>query len=176
MKIPPVFALARPRLATSLNRAWTVPFTLLVAPAGSGKTTALSQLASEARDTGYPVAWYRAEPSDRDEREVLRHLDAAFARSMTSHPEGWKSVEAAAAALEARAESKTALVIDDLHTLEGSSGERALERFLGYLPPNVHLVAAARRPPSFNLTRLRLLDQLIRDRSRRPPVSLLGDR
>jgi DNA-binding SARP family transcriptional activator len=161
VKIPPVFGLSRPRLTDSLNRVWTVPFTLLVAPAGSGKTTALSHLATEATAAGRLTAWYRAEPSDGDEHAVLRYLDAAFARSTGSHPEGWTSVEAAAAAMEARAGPEMALIIDDLHTLEGSSGELALERLLGYFPPNVHLVAAARRPPLFNLARLRLLDQLI---------------
>ncbi len=155
-----VEALARPRLAALLDRAWRVPITLLVAPSGSGKTTAISQFVEAARETGRPVAWYQAEASDADEQQLVRHLDAAFALSSGTPRVGWSTVESAAVSLESDASGERALVIDDLHALEGSQAEKSLERLASYMPSAVHLILAGRRPPSFNLPRLRLQGQL----------------
>jgi DNA-binding SARP family transcriptional activator len=160
VRAPRIHALERPRLTALLGRAWGVPLTLLVAPSGSGKTTALCQFVEAAKKAGRPVAWCQVEESDADERELLRHLDAAFAQCEGTESSGWSTVEATAATFESWSGNERALVIDDLHLLEGSAAEKALERLTGYLPPSVHLVVAGRRPPTFNLPRLRLQGQL----------------
>ena len=160
VRAPRIQALERPRLAALLGRAWGVPLTLLVAPSGSGKTTALCHFCDDAIRNGRPVAWCQVEETDADEGALLRHLDAAFALSRGAGPTGWSTIEDAAATIESSSVTEQALVIDDLHLLEGSTAEKALERLTSYLPSSVHLIVAGRRPPSFNLPRLRLQGQL----------------
>ena len=62
--------------------------------------------------------------------------------------------------MEAWPPRMTALVVDDLHTIEGSAGEAALGRLIDYLPSGVHLIISTRRPPSWNLSRWRVSGQL----------------
>jgi LuxR family maltose regulon positive regulatory protein len=95
-------AVPRPRLLSQLDRALTVPLTLVAAPAGSGKTTLLADwLASRsyelrvksseldgADDTqnsklktqNLQVAWLSLDDGDNDPTIFLRYLIAAFQR------------------------------------------------------------------------------------------------
>ena len=150
----------RPRVLGLLDRVWRVPLTLIVAPAGSGKTTAAAQFSAAALSAGRKVAWYRTEPSDRGVTDVLRFLDAATARAFGALIDRWSSVEGAAAAMEGWSYGPTAVVIDDLHNIECSAGEVALGRLIDYLPSGVHIVVLARRPPKWNLSRWRVSGQL----------------
>ena len=54
-----------------------------------------------------------------------------------------------------------ALVIDDVHALEGTAAEAALGRLVDYAPPWLALIVASRVPPSFNLPRLRVSGELL---------------
>ena len=47
---PAVRAIVRERVDRLLDRAWTVPLTVVVAPAGAGKTTAVSHLVTRATE------------------------------------------------------------------------------------------------------------------------------
>ncbi|HEX9969612.1 MAG TPA: hypothetical protein VGB03_05695, partial [Acidimicrobiales bacterium] len=75
--------------------------------------------------------------------------------------EPWDGVAAAAAALDGVDDRAVALIVDDLHVIEGSEAEAALERLLDYLPPAHVVLAASRRPPRFNLSRLRVSGSLL---------------
>src|SRR5215813_2679476 len=55
--------LPRPRLVQKLRRAAEHRLTLVTAPPGYGKTTALTQF---AQAVPYPVAWHSLEPRERD--------------------------------------------------------------------------------------------------------------
>lgn len=125
---------------------------LLVAPAGSGKTTLLGQFAAGAR---VPVAWFRAESSERDPAHLLRYLDASLTAALPELTGDFSSVEGAAAALHGL-RRKAVLVLDDLHTLEDSRAEQALGRLVRILPRNLAVVASSRSSPKLNLSRLRL--------------------
>lgn len=151
--VPHLQSLARERLDALLSGLSSYRVGLVVAPAGSGKTTLLSRFASTAT---VPVAWYRAESWDGNAKTMLNHLETAFAAALPDLPRGWLSVEDAARALETWAGTRAALVIDDLHTLEDSPAEAALERLIDYLPPSIVILLASRTPPGINLSRLRL--------------------
>ena len=73
---PAVRAIVRERVDRLLDRAWDVPLTVVVGPAGAGKTTAVSHLVQRSR---HPVVWYRAHPVDADEAVFCEHLDQAVA-------------------------------------------------------------------------------------------------
>ena len=156
--VPHLQSLARERLDALLSGLSNYRVGLVVAPAGSGKTTLLSRFASTAT---VPVAWYRAESWDGNARTMLHHLETAFGSALTDVPRGWDRVEDAARALEAWPGARAALVIDDLHTLEDSPAEAALERLIDYLPPSIVILLASRTAPGINLSRLRLNGGLV---------------
>ncbi|MGH9077612.1 MAG: AAA family ATPase, partial [Acidimicrobiales bacterium] len=160
VRAPRPGVLARERVALLLDRAWQHPLTLLIAPAGSGKTTALAQFAARAQAAGIPVAWYRAEGSEGAAADVFRHLGSAVGAAVPAMARRWDSVESAAADLDAHLSHPLALVIDDFHTLEGTAGEAAVGQLVTYLPANFHLLVGTRRPPRFDLSRLRVSGQL----------------
>ncbi len=144
-----------------LASAWSVPLTLVVAPAGSGKTTLLAQFATAGRNAGRPVAWYQAESAEAEVADLLRHLEESLRAALPSLNGGWTTVAAAAATLDTWTGPPAVLVIDDLHALATTPAEAALEQLIGYLPQGLHIVSGARRPPSFNLPRLRVSNQLL---------------
>lgn len=158
VRAPRVRWLARERLDQLVPRLWQHRLTLVVAPAGSGKTTLL---AAWAGLVDAPAAWYRAESVDGSERSLVAHLAAAFATVVPDLGPAWRTVDEAAAALDARPEDRLLLVIDDLHALTGTPAEAALERLLDYAPPSLAVVAGTRVAPSFNLSRRRVAGEIL---------------
>lgn len=158
IRAPRVRWLARERLDQLVPRLWHHQLTLVVAPAGSGKTTLLAAWAGLA---DAPAAWYRAESVDGSERSLAAYLGAAFAAVVPGFEPAWRSVDEAAAALDARPEPRLLLVIDDLHALTGTPAETALERFLDYAPPSLAVVAGSRVAPPFNLSRRRVAGEIL---------------
>lgn len=158
VRAPRVRWLARERLDQLALRLWQHRLTLVAAPAGSGKTTLLAAWAGLVDG---PAAWYRAESVDGSERSLVAHLAAAFATVVPDLEPAWRTVDEAAAALDARPEDHLLLVIDDLHALTGTPAEAALERFLDYAPPSLAVVAGTRVAPSFNLSRRRVAGEIL---------------
>ena len=157
VRAPRLRGLPRERLDQLVPQLWQHRLALVVAPAGSGKTTLLAAWAGLS-DT--PVAWYRAESVDGAEAALAAHLAAAFRVALPDLTGGWRTVEQAAAELETRPEPRVLLAIDDLHALTGTPAEAALERFLGYAPPSLAVVAGTRVLPAFNLSRRRVSGEL----------------
>jgi DNA-binding SARP family transcriptional activator len=158
LRTPRVRAMARQRVDALLDGIWDHPITMVVAPAGSGKTTSLALFAERATE---PVAWYRADGTDGSVAHLLAHLEAALTGSLEGLTGGWDSLATAAAALERWPGKRAALVIDDLHAIRGTPAEALLERLIDYLPPHFCVAAASRTSPSFDLTRLRLSGNLL---------------
>lgn len=146
------------RLDAQLDAVWAHRLGLVVAPAGSGKTTLLARFAQRAPG---PVGWYRAEGWDRDEQAMLTHVEAAIAPVLNGIPRGWETVADAANAFESWDGERVLLVIDDLHTLQSTPAESALERLIDYAPDSVTFVIASRVPPGFNLSRMRVSGALL---------------
>jgi len=158
IRIPAPEALERSRLEARLGEAWRHRLTLVVAPAGSGKTTLVARFAASA---GVPVGWYRAESWDADEPSLVRHVEAALAGVLPDLRDGSGTVDGLARALETHPVPAAALVIDDGHALEGTAAESALGRFVDYAPPWLAIVISGRVPPSINLPRLRVSGELL---------------
>jgi DNA-binding SARP family transcriptional activator len=154
-----VRAIDRVRLRDLLGRVWQHRLALIVAPAGSGKTTLLAQFVGS---TEKPSAWYRAEAPDAEEPALVAHLERACASAVPNISTGrWRGIDDVIAFLERWPADGGMIAIDDAHTIRGTPAERALEKLVDYLPPHLHLVIASRRPPSFNLSRLRVSDALL---------------
>jgi DNA-binding SARP family transcriptional activator len=146
------------RLDARLDLVWNHRFGLIVAAAGSGKTSLLARFAARAPG---PVGWYRAEGWDSDEASLAGHLEAALAPSLPRVARRWQTVADVANALAGWRGEPILFVVDDLHTLDGTAAEAALERLIDYAPPALTIVAASRIPPRFNLPRLRVSGALL---------------
>src|SRR5437868_12209450 len=142
LRAPRADALPRERLDELLEGLWSRRLGLIVAPAGSGKTTLLARFALTA---GVPVAWYRPETWDGAVEVLLGYLEAALRPVLGEEvPSGWESVEDAARALQRWRGSRALLIVDDLHTLEGTPAEAARGRLIDYAASR-RLLAASRR-------------------------------
>jgi DNA-binding SARP family transcriptional activator len=157
LRLPRSDALPRERLDELLGGLWSRRLAIVVAPAGSGKTTLLARFAATA---GVPVAWYRPESWDGAVDVFLRYLEAALRTALGDLPGNWATVDDASRALQTWPGSRALVVVDDLHTLEGTPAEAALERLIEYAP-TLHFLTASRAQPRFNLPRLRVSGGLL---------------
>lgn len=151
----PARLLRRSRIEARLAEALEYPLTTLAAPAGSGKTVALTALANYG---GWPAAWCRLNADD-DPRLLLRHLVAAFrpvaaideARVSTLADTGNLSaaIDTLVNELAATLDDETLLVLDDYHLADDRPELRAvIERLIAIQPLRLHLALAARAAPT----------------------------
>jgi ATP/maltotriose-dependent transcriptional regulator MalT len=159
----------RPRLIARLNEGLHGNLTLISAPAGSGKTTLVSEWVAGC---GRPIAWLSLDAGDNDPASFLIYLVAALRASGANIGEGLLGVlqtpqppptEALLTALLneiATLSGDVVLVLDDYHVIDAKPVDDALRFLLDHLPPQVHLVIATREDPPIPLARLRARGQL----------------
>jgi LuxR family maltose regulon positive regulatory protein len=171
-------SVARPRVAVRLD-ATLEPghrLTLVSAPAGFGKTTAVGDWLADlgARPDRPHVAWLSLDPGDDDPARLLTHLVAALdGAGLDVDPAVLDAVGAGspAAALTALVNDLTVsgelapddhwvLVLDDYHALGAREAHEAVAFLLEHGPPRLHLVIATRSDPPLPLARLRSRGQL----------------
>ncbi|AKS34726.1 hypothetical protein [Mycolicibacterium goodii] len=75
LRVPEVAGLARARLEQPLLAGSHNIVDMVVAPAGCGKTTLLSHIATASQR---PVGWYRITAEDSSEDRLVAHLAAAL--------------------------------------------------------------------------------------------------
>jgi LuxR family maltose regulon positive regulatory protein len=155
---PPTAHLPRPELSRRLRAATAGPLTLVVAPAGHGKTTAVADV---ARSLDTPVAWIALDRHERSSaRAWARILDGVgHALGTPTFPPGQVTstlarVRAAARWLSERAPDLL-LVLDDEAELLAGAGGRPLDVMLDGLPSSVRVVVASRAEPACSIARHR---------------------
>ena len=157
------------RLHEKLLRNGGTRVTTVVAPAGWGKTTLLSQWAHDPAEQRR-VAWVSLDSSDDEPTRfwtyVLtalgQHGIGAAALQALGAP-GLQPVDVALPELlnELQASSgRHVLVLDDYHLLSNPDVQEGVEFLLAYLPPSLHLVLAARADPPLPMPRLRARGEL----------------
>lgn len=171
VRIPRAASMSRERLERLVDETRRHRLTLVVAPAGSGKTTLMARWAEAAAGAGTPVGWYRAESTDASTATFLGYLQLAAVgalrpgseRDAALGPSGraWTTVEEAAEWLERMGVDGLLLVLDDFHALAGSDAETALARLIDLAGPGIGIVVGSRSLPSFDLSRLRLSGDLL---------------
>jgi LuxR family maltose regulon positive regulatory protein len=162
----------RQTLLEKLNNAQRmgVPFVLVSAPAGFGKTTLVSDW---MRASGLPCAWFTLDGGDNDLLRFWRYLDAAL-ETIDSHI--GESLRPALYAPQAPAiqhiitglvndvitcDKEFILVLDDYHVIEQAEIHASLNFLLDNLPPLMRLVITTRSDPPLNLARRRGRGQLL---------------
>jgi len=130
---------------------------IVVAPAGSGKTTTLAQFADR---TDRPVAWYTVDSLD-DEASFVGHLQYAIERAFDLPPAArWTSANDIVSCLDAL-DRPTVIVIDDVHLVRGTTAEQILADVVQRLPAGCSLVVGSRSMPHLRTARLELMDEVL---------------
>jgi LuxR family transcriptional regulator, maltose regulon positive regulatory protein len=161
------FVVERGRLvAGALAAADGAEQVVLRAPAGSGKTVLLAQLAAGLRERGDMVAWLGLEPADNDAGHLLTRLVAAVADGaaraavpaddelarLATPPRD--PVDAGYLRLLADAlpaDSPVWLLLDDVHALSPGRAADGLARLLDTAGPRLRTVLACRSGPPLPL-------------------------
>ncbi|HEX5498158.1 MAG TPA: AAA family ATPase, partial [Thermomicrobiales bacterium] len=156
---------ARRHLTARLGDPPRPTLTLVVAPAGFGKTTLLAEWAARA---AVSTAWLTVDADDRVLPRFVAAVVAAIgaaapgvgapALDLLRRPEPLPAADIGAAlADELLALPETVvLVIDDYHLAASTDVERCLDGLLRYAPLSFRLVLSSRVEPGLPLARMRL--------------------
>ena len=155
-------AVDRSPLIDRLAGAESAPIVSVVAPAGYGKTTLLSQWAE--RD-GPAFAWVSVDERDNDPKVLLSYVAAALERvapvdarvfeALASRSSVPGSVVPRLASAFASMTVPVVLVLDDVHLLSNRQCRAALSVLAEHVPDGSRLVLAGRDEPPLRVARLR---------------------
>jgi LuxR family transcriptional regulator, maltose regulon positive regulatory protein len=160
----------RPRLQTRVTQGLQGPLTLIIAPAGFGKTTLV---AASLADYHMPVAWLSLDRDDNQAGRFLNYLIAAF--QGVDKKIGSEAVQLLAGIDQAHPEvvltslindldtlsGELALVLDDYQLISTSEVHAAVAFLLDHCPKSFHLLISTRSDPPLPLARLRARGQLV---------------
>ena len=169
-------AVPRPRLTQRLSGASRATLTVLAAPAGFGKTTALTDWLATLPPHGPPVAWLSLDHRDNDPSLFWTYVVTAMrtavdgvgsdALQLLASPS--PSTEPALAALVndlGGREEDLLLVLDDYHVVEAPEVHEGMTFLLEHRPPQLHVVLASRTDPPLPLARMRARGELLEIRA-----------
>lgn len=156
----------RPRLLKTATATEHARLVLLIAPAGFGKTTLLTQWRTAVIEGGQSAAWLTLDDADADPRQFLAgviraacsagiELDALLAQADSGLVE--LTIESAArslAAAIAETRSRVTIMLDDYHRAGGPGVDQLVGHLVGLLPDNCTIVLSSRARPSLNVPRL----------------------
>lgn len=158
--------LVRDRISSVLDASTLKPLTVIAAPAGAGKSAAVSSWI-EARPQ--PAAWLSLDEPDSDRRRFWVLMLAALRRSEGAAPVANLEVHPREPidmllpefinALEAL-EAPVTLVLDDLHRVSSPEIYADLDLFLRHPSTNLRLVLLTRFDPPISVERMRLAGQV----------------
>jgi LuxR family transcriptional regulator, maltose regulon positive regulatory protein len=160
-------ATRRDRLLHALSAAVENPLTLVVAPAGYGKTVLVSTWVEHRTAPGF-VAWLTIDDRDDDPRRfwtaVLAALDRSGALNETDGlaalgpPRRGSQDEFLALLMNGLCALRDplVLVIDDFQELSDRRALAGVEYLLRHSPPMLRVVLMTRRDPALSVTRLEL--------------------
>jgi len=165
----------RTRLVERLSLDTGASLTLVVAPAGYGKSTLLAEWAQSLLQNGTAVAWYALDAGDDDALPFGAYLLASLAQALgpvagladlaqrlraTPEMDLQRLLPPLINAVVA-CERDCVLILDDYHLISAAAIHSALVFLLERLPENMHLVIGSRSAPPLPLARLRARGQLL---------------
>ncbi len=161
--------LPRPRLIERLGANLAHPVTLVMANAGSGKTTLVSEF---VRAHVPHFIWYQLDHTDADPSVFLgyiahgiRQIVPGFGQATLAYlqqaaaevgqrPE--RAVDVLLNEVLDQVEQQLVLVLDDYHHLGTANAvHAATDRLIAYLPDVLHLIIISREMPPLQVTRMR---------------------
>lgn len=158
---------ARPAVLDRLQASQAQVVTLVCAPAGYGKTTAVVSWLQSMTQADAPVAWYSIDEGDDNLFTFVTYLVAAIERALPGacpriaaslRTVDMPSPEELAALLLAdlaRLPQRLTLVLDDYHHIHAREVQQLMTAVLRQRPTQLHLTVIARAVPPLPLGRLR---------------------
>ncbi|OMG71018.1 hypothetical protein BW685_23340 [Burkholderia ubonensis] len=171
---PPRCRVTRRPLLKKLAAAAQHTVTLIIAPAGFGKTTMLSEWCEVLRTRHQLVAWLSLDSDDDDPDQFGAYLVAALNRGtggVGQHAERLlrkdpltpgRTVVSVLLNEIATCGKKVFLVLDDFDRLVSAPVRAAVSRLLRYAPDNFHVLLGARAEPGLALASFQAQGQLLR--------------
>ncbi len=160
----------RSKLIEKIEKGSHVPVIMVVAPAGYGKSIAISQWVEK---TPAPAAWISLDEGLNDFPTFLTYLLEAIERKLPQRVGRLKQLVQGAYALTANAlskafinqlntiESRFVLVLDDYHLITNPEVHTFLEILLEHPPGSLQLILIARRNPPLQLKKLSLYEKVL---------------
>jgi len=157
--------ISREQLQRKFRRVQECHLTLVTAPAGSGKTTAVLEWLGKC---DLPWAWLSLDGGDNQPVTFWRYVCAALDKIVGGIAKDteyvWASSEMVKAHIHlnilidrlAEAPTDFLLVLDDLHEITEPSILKGLSYLMDYLPAKMHLILISRREPELDLARQRI--------------------
>lgn len=154
-----VSLVSRLRLQKILDTALQRRLCVVVAPAGFGKTTLVSQWRNQLVADGHTAAWLSLDEDDGEVRQLLAYI--IFALSEAGVETGRLEMLAAQGLMELSADAAlgsilsaiaehgthTVLTLDDYHRIAGAAVDAMVNRMVDAAPPNFTLIVSARVRP-----------------------------
>lgn len=170
---PPRLALVpRPHLVSRLNQGMTRLLTVISAPAGSGKTTLVSEW-HRSVEKKIPLTCLSLDPEDNHLSRFLTYLVAALRTLKPDLPEVAPGLLPLGEPTPLQVmltnlindlgglSEHAGLVLDDYHLITTEAVHWVVAFLVDHLPPQLHLVLITRTDPPLPLARLRARDQLV---------------
>ena len=159
----------RPRVRRALNAGRDGQLTLVVAPAGYGKTT---EVRGWCADLDAALAWVSLDAGDNDPVLLWRYAATAIDRVRSGLGRGaLRRLSVAGSPIEvavdelmngvARLGGELIVVLDDVDAVISEESLSSIDYALGHLPANAHVVLITRVDPALRLARLRAAGALI---------------
>ena len=167
----------RPRLNERLTSGTGTRLTLVSAPAGFGKSTAVTAWLERRVKAGGAVAWVSLDDSDRAPgsfwmyvvmalQKVAPDAGSAVLQALDSGQPPSTALVAALVNDLAEQPDDIDLVLDDYHLADGPDVAQGMAYLLDHLSPNVHVILTTRADPDLPLARLRARGELVEVRAR----------
>jgi DNA-binding CsgD family transcriptional regulator len=157
-------SIRRERVLWQLKTATRQPLTVVCAPAGYGKTTAVAQWLERST---IEHAWLSLDAHDNDPRWFAARLLAALDRALSGRFEaseralqagsdlGGTVIPLTVNALAARSGGRLAIVLDDFHLISDERCHAVTQDLIDALPDRVSVVVSSRTAPPLRLGRRR---------------------
>lgn len=171
-RLPPLLV-ERPRLFNQLGAGLSHKLTLIMAPAGFGKTTLVNQWLARQNKA---MAWISLDSSENDPVRFWRYIITACQRlrpglgdealallsAKGQNPFVRPSLETALTFLlnDLTLLPESVLVLDDYHVIKEQRVHEMLATFLEHLPTTVHILLLSRSEPPLLLARWRARGEL----------------
>jgi len=170
----PTSLVARSRLSERLGSGAASRLTVVSAPAGFGKTTAVA--AWLQLPNPHPVAWLSLDESDRQPSAFWTYVVTALQGVVPGLGDGIlevlqsarppvQSVLATMLNELGDLSDELFLVLDDYHLVDGPAIGEGMAFLIEHLPPQVHVVLVTRSDPGLPLSRLRVRGELLEIRA-----------
>ncbi|MBN1537733.1 MAG: hypothetical protein JW908_13430 [Anaerolineales bacterium] len=163
----------RSHLVERLRLGMTRKLSLVIAPAGYGKTTLLGEWLASISKEDWQTAWLSLDDDDNNPLRFWNYVTDALVSvnpewqfelpKMGENPGDGLEHQVIASWINQINDNPTdfSLILDDYHTIQSDNIHKDLSYLINRMPPHMHLVIASRIKPKFPIAELRVKNQLI---------------